>query len=121
MFSFLFVCNNSINPCNKNKQHRLKARPTMLHIGLKRTKAASNEQTCWLQHMIPVQQGTSLLQKDYIGFSLVNVEKQKPKIMNHKCDHALKVLLPEQKVKRDHNQTIKTLLLIEDLFSSAGK
>lgn len=41
--------------------------------------------------------------------------------MNHKCDHALKVLLPEQKVKRDHNQTIKTLLLIEDLFSSAGK
>lgn len=35
--------------------------------------------------------------------------------MNHKCDHALeKVLLPEQKVKRDHNQTIKTLLLIED-------
>lgn len=93
----------------------------MLHIGLKRTKAASNEQTCWLQHMISVQQGTSLLQKDYIGFSLVNVEKQKQKIMNHKCDHALKVLLPEQKVKRDHNQTIKTLLLIEDLFSSAGK
>lgn len=68
VFSFLFVCNNSINPCNKNKQHRLKARPTMLHIGLKRTKAASNEQTCWLQHMIPVQQDTSLLQKDYIGF-----------------------------------------------------
>lgn len=46
VFFFLFVCNNSINPCNKNKQHRLKARPTMLHIGLKRTKAASNEQTC---------------------------------------------------------------------------
>lgn len=99
VFSFLFVCKNSITPCNKNKQHRLKARPTMLHIGLKRTKAASNEQTSWLQHMIPVQQGTSLLQKDYIGFLLVNVEKQKPKSMNHKCDHALKVLLPEQKDK----------------------
>lgn len=53
--------------------------------------------------------------------SLVNVEKQKTKNMVHKCDHALKVLLPEQKVKRDHNQTIKTLLLIEDFFSSAGK
>ena len=25
-----------------------------------------------------------------------------------------------KKVKRDHNQTIKTLLLREDLFSSAG-
>lgn len=36
-------------------------------------------------------------------------------------NHALKVLLPEQKVKIDHNQTIKTLLLIKDLFSSAGK
>lgn len=77
VFAFLVVGKNSINPCNKNKQHRLKARPTMLHIGLKRTKAASNEQTCRLQHMISVQQGTSLLQKDYIGFSLVNVEKQK--------------------------------------------
>lgn len=30
--------------------------------------------------------------------------------MNHKCDHALKVLLPEQKVKRDHNQTIKDVI-----------
>lgn len=56
-FLVFFVCNNSINPCNKNKQHRLKARPTMLHIGLKRTKAASNEQTCWLQHMIPSTAG----------------------------------------------------------------
>lgn len=48
--------------------------------------------------------------------------------MDHKnVNHALKkVLLPEQKVKRDHNQTIKRrLLLVEDslflfLFSSAG-
>lgn len=41
--------------------------------------------------------------------------------MNHKCDHALKYYYQNKKVKRDHNQTIKTLLLIEDLFSSAGK
>lgn len=57
-----------------------------------------------------------------LDFSLVKCRKNiNKKIMNHKCDHALKVLLPEQKVKRNHNQTIKTLLLIEDLFSSAGK
>lgn len=49
----------------------------MLHIGLKRTKAASNEQTCWLQHMISVQQGTSLLQKDYIGFFTSQCRKTK--------------------------------------------
>ena len=30
--------------------------------------------------------------------------------MNHKCDHALKVLIQEQKVKRDHNQTIKDVI-----------
>lgn len=41
--------------------------------------------------------------------------------MNHNCDHALKYYYQNKKVKRDHNQTIKTLLLIEDLFSSAGK
>lgn len=58
---------------NNNKYHatkinnRLKARPTMLHLGLKRTNAASNEKVCLLKHMITVQLGTSLLQKDYIG------------------------------------------------------
>lgn len=36
-------------------------------------------------------------------------------------NHALKVLLPEQKVKRDHNQTIKDVITNRISFSSAGK
>lgn len=34
--------------------------------------------------------------------------------MNHKRDHALKYYYQNKKVERDHNQTIKTLLLVED-------
>lgn len=78
-----FNNNNSIIPCNKKNvkyKRRLKARPTMLHIWLKRTEAASNEKTRGLQHIVPVQQGTSLLQKDYIGFFLpVHVVKKQQK------------------------------------------